>query len=93
MIKRYGVLDADGIKMSTITADSDAVDGGWYPGYGAALIDEGENPPDPPKAQPAPKPKSFAVLPELSIAMSNGDQIDFKTLQVTKAAIATVDIP
>lgn len=87
-VHRYGVLDANGVKLSTITADSDVVNAGWYPGYGGALIDEGLNPADPPKEQPAPKPSAFVILPVIPVTMSNGDKIDFKTLEVTKAVPA-----
>lgn len=95
MIRRYGVLDANGVKLSTITADDAVVNAGWYPGYGAALIDEGENPPDPPKERPLGKPDTFVVLPALAVPMNNGDQIDFKTLQVAKPVSldAIADVP
>ena len=86
MIKRYGVIDADGIKVNTITADEVLIASGWYPGYGAALIDEGEMPPDPPKEIPPSKPVTWTVLPKLAEPMVNGDKIDLVTGEVTKAA-------
>ncbi len=84
MIRLYGVLDADGVKINTITADEAEVGKGWYPGYGAALIDEGENPPDPPKPQPVTKPETWVVLAKLAEPMVVGDKIDPKTGIVTK---------
>ncbi len=104
MIRLYGVLDADGFKINTITAESDQVDAGWYPGYGAALVDEGENPPDPPPFVSPPKPKDWLVLdalPEpmtvgdqinLATLIAEGDKIDPKTIIVTKAADLAVAV-
>ena len=86
MIKRYGVIDADGIKVNTITADEVLIASGWYPGYGAALVDEGENPADPPKELPPVKPQTWTVLPALAEPMQNGDKIDLVTGEVTKVA-------
>ncbi len=83
-VRLYAVLDADGTKINTITADEDAVNSGWYPGYGAYLVDEGENPPDPPKEIPAGKPDTWAVLPELAEPMTVGDTLDIKTGTVIK---------
>ncbi len=80
MIRLYGVIDADGIKINTITADEDQVKAGWYPGYGAALIDEGENPADPPPVIAPPKPDAWLVLPVLPEPMTVGDQINLATL-------------
>lgn len=86
MIRRYAVLDADGIKINTITADEKLVASDWYPGYGAALVDEGEDLPDPPKPDPVKKPDTWAVLAvKPAEPMQNGDKIDFKTGVVTKA--------
>ena len=91
-IRLYGVLDADGTKVNTITADDVAVADGWYPGYGAALIDEGENPPDPPKEQPKGKPETWAVLPALAEPMVTGDKYDFKTGEVIKRTEPVGDV-
>lgn len=83
-VHRYAVIDADGTKINTITADDALIASGWYPGYGAALIDEGENPADPPKALPVLKPLTWVVLPKLDVPLANGDKIDLK------AAVAKV---
>lgn len=85
MIRRYAVIDADGIKINTITADDKLLAGDWYPGYGAALVDEGEDLPDPPKPEPIKKPDTWAVLDvKPTEPMQNGDKIDTKTGEVTK---------
>ncbi len=83
----YGVLDADGVKINTISLDDETLKTDWYPGYGAALIDEGEIPQEPPKEKPPTKPDTWGVLPfVLAEPMQNGDKIDFKTGDVVKAA-------
>ena len=88
MIRLYGVLDADGTKINTITADEELLKTGWYPGYGAYLIDEGENPPDPPPAPPPIKPDTWdTVLPALAEPMTVGDRLDVKTGEVTKPVL------
>ena len=85
MIRRYAVLDADGVKINTITADEELIGTGWYPGYGAYLVDEGENPVDPPPALPPVKPDTWdTVLPALAEPMTVGDKLDVKTGIVTK---------
>ncbi len=91
MIRLYGVLDADGVKISTITADEELLKTDWYPGFGAALVDEGENPPDPPPEKPPGKPDTWTVIAQLAEPMTNGDKIDFKTLEVTKAELIQAD--
>lgn len=91
-IRFYGVLDADGIKVSTITADEALINTDWYPGYGAMLVDEGAVPPDPPPAPPVVRPKSWAVISQLAKPMEQGDKLDLKTLTVTKAPVADVAI-
>ncbi len=93
-IRLYAVLDADGVKINTITADEAAVNSDWYPGYGAYLVDEGENPPDPPQQRPAGKPAAWAVLPELAQPMNVGDKLDIKTGIVTKRqdAVAVAEL-
>lgn len=86
-IRRYAVLDADGVKINTITADDALIASGWYPGYGAALLDEGEDFPDPPKPEPVKKPDSWRVLEvKLEEPLCNGDRLDFKSLVVVKRA-------
>jgi hypothetical protein len=87
MIRIYSVLDADGVKINTITADEDLVNSGWWPGYGAALVDEGENPADPPPAPPPVKPVSWRVIPKLKDGLTNGDKLDLKTGEVTRAEL------
>jgi hypothetical protein len=84
-IKRYGVLDADGVKINTITADDAQINTDWYPGYGAALVDEGDIEPDPPKPEPVKRPDTWGVL-ELRLAepLLVGDRVDLKTLEVTR---------
>ena len=85
MIRRYGVLDKDGVKINVITADEELISTDWYPGYGAALIDEGPDEPDPPKPPPVIKPDTWGVLPFiLAEPMANGDKIDLKTGELTK---------
>lgn len=86
MIRRYAVLDADGVKINTITADDALVASGWYPGYGAALLDEGEDFPDPPKPEPVKKPDTWRVIEKIAEPMLNGDRLDFKSLVVVKRA-------
>lgn len=88
MIRLYSVLDADGVKINTITADEALIDSGWWPGYGAALVDEGENPPDPPPV----KPKTWQVLSALETPMSNGDRLDIKSGVVTPKPVEIVPI-
>lgn len=88
-IHRYGVVDANGVKINTITADDALVASGWYPGYGAALVDEGVNPSDPPPPPPPKKPATWTVL-VASQPMSNGDIIDFKTGQVTVTTVEPI---
>lgn len=88
MIRRYAVVDADGVKVNTITADEALIAGDWYPGYGAALVDEGEVLPDPPPPPPPTKPDTWGVLPfVLAEPMANGDRIDLKTGEVTKKPV------
>lgn len=87
-VRRYAVLDADGVKVNTITADEELIASEWYPGYGAFLVDEGEVPPDPPKQIPPRKPDTFsAVLPALAEPMQVGDRLDTKTREVTKKRV------
>lgn len=83
-IRRYAVIDADGFKVNTILIDDQKLDG-YYPGYGAKLIDEGPQPEEP-KAPPIPpKPDDFGVLDVVpEVLMEVGDKIDFKTGKVTK---------
>lgn len=85
MIRRVAVLDADGFKINTILVDSRSL-AGYYPGYGAKLLDEGEQPQEP-KAPPVPpKPQDFGVLAVVpDMPMETGDRIDFVTGRVTKA--------
>lgn len=83
MIRKYSILDVDGVKINTITADDKLIASDWYPGYGAALVDEGALEPDPPKPPPITKPDTWAVL-IASEPMENGDKLDFKTGQVLK---------
>lgn len=83
-VRRYGVLDADGMKVNTITADESLIVTDWYPGYGAKLVDEGEVEPDPPKPDPVKRPDTWGVLPAIAEPMLVGDKIDFKTGVVTK---------
>ena len=92
MIRLYGVLDETGVKLNTITADDALVASGWWPGYGAKLIDEGENPADPPPAPPPVKPVTWRVLPPAKDKMSNGDRLDEKTGDVIRAPVP-VDVP
>jgi hypothetical protein len=92
MIRRYAVLDADGFKISTITADEAAVNQGWYPGYGAALVDEGENPADPLPAIAPGKPDEWQVIAQLPQPMVNGDKLDVKTGEVIKRAEAPIEV-
>src|SRR4051812_25471832 len=83
-IRRYAVLDADGVKVNTITADENLVAGDWYPGYGAALVDEGELEPEPPPAPPPVKPETWGVLDvKITKPLLVGDRIDFKTGIIT----------
>lgn len=87
-VKRYGVLDANGVKINTITADDALLQTDWYPGYGAYLIDEGIEPVEPPPAPPPTKPATFdQVIPALKQPMQNGDQLDVKSGTVTPAPI------
>jgi hypothetical protein len=93
MIKRYAVLDADGIKVNTITADEALIASGWYPGYGALLVDEGENPPDPLPPPPVVKPETWGtVYPKLAEPMQTGDKLDVNTGEVIKRVEASEPI-
>jgi hypothetical protein len=84
-IKRYAVLDADGVKVNTITADEELIATDWYPGYGAALVDEGEIEADPPKPEPVKRPDTWGVLEvKLAEPLLVGDRVDLKTLEVIK---------
>jgi hypothetical protein len=83
-IRKYGVLDAEGFKVNTILIDDTTLDG-YYPGYGAKLIDEGLPAPEPEKYVAPPKPVDFGVFDvDLAEPMRVGDKIDFKTGEVTK---------
>lgn len=87
MIRRYGVLDADGVKINTILIDDQKLIG-YYPGYGAKLVDEGVQPQEPKAPLPPPMPKDFGVLGITpSQPMDVGDKIDFATGVVTKAVV------
>lgn len=87
-VRRYGVLDADGVKITVITADEELIKSDWYPGFGAALIDEGPLEPDPPPPPIPTKPDTWGVLSfSLAEPMINGDRIDFKTGEVTKVIL------
>lgn len=90
MIHLYSVLDADGVKINTITADEKLIGSGWYPGYGAYLVDEGENPADPLPAPPPVKPDTWDKVLTVAVKMQNGDKLDLKTGTVSKAADALV---
>lgn len=94
MIRLYSVLDADGVKINTITADDKLIGSDWYPGYGAYLVDEGENPADPLPAPPAVKPDTWDKVLTASVKMSTGDRLDVKTGEVTKAeaVVAVADV-
>lgn len=92
-IRRYAVLDVDGIKINTITADPQLLNTNWYPGYGAYLVDEGEEQPDPPKPPPPTKPDTFStVLPALAEPMQNGDKLDVKTGEVFKKPVEVAEV-
>jgi hypothetical protein len=83
-IRLYAVIDADGYKINTILIDDQKL-GGYYPGYGAKLIDEGPQPEEPKAPPPPPKPEDFGVLDvQLAEPMLVGDRIDFKTGEVMK---------
>lgn len=90
-VRRYGVLDETGMKISVITADEKLIASDWYPGFGVKLIDEGEVQPDPPPPPPPKKPESWGVLPQLAEPMVNGDIIDFKTGEVSKKPPPSAD--
>ncbi len=93
MIRRYAVLDADGVKVNTITADEALIATAWYPGYGAFLVDEGEHLPDPPKPPVPTRPETFAVLPFTPVdPMQNGDRMDTKTGEVIKKPVVADDV-
>lgn len=93
MIRHYGVLDADGVKIATITADDALVASGWWPGYGAVLVDEGPMPADPPPPPPPRKPDTWGVIPPLKERMEKGDRLDRATGVVTKAPVEIVADP
>lgn len=87
-VRQYAVLDKDGVKLNTITADEDLIASDWYPGYGAYLVDEGLLEPDPPKPEPVRKPDTWStVLPALAEPMQNGDRLDVKTGEVFKKLV------
>lgn len=87
-IRHYAVLDADGVKINTISADESLIASDWYPGYGAYLVDEGLMPQDPPKEPPPTKPQTFAVLPiALAEPLQTGDKLDVKTGEVIKKPV------
>lgn len=87
-IHLYAVLDADGVKVNTISAEESLLETNWYPGYGAYLVDEGLMSLDPPLAPPPVKPETFKVLPfVLAEPMQNGDTMDVKTGEVTKKSL------
>lgn len=83
-ISRYAVIDADGFKVNTILIDDTRLDG-YYPGYGAKLLNEGPEPEEPKAPPPPPPPADFGVLDVIaSQPMEIGDKIDFKTGEVIK---------
>jgi hypothetical protein len=92
-VRRYGVLDADGVKINTITADPELLKTDWYPGYGAYLVDEGEVEPDPPKPLPPTKPETFSNVLVFVLAepLQNGDKLDVKTGEVIKKSAEVID--
>ena len=84
-IGRYAVIDETGKKLNGILIDDNTAVVFW-PGYGVALVREGEQPPDPSLPPPQPKPVDFGILditPDKP--MDIGDSIDTKTGEVTKA--------
>lgn len=83
-VHRYAVLDVDGVKINTITADDALISTDWYPGYGALLVEEGELLPEPPPPLPPRKPGTWRVYPQLPEPMVNGDRLDPATGVVTK---------
>lgn len=90
-IKRYAVIDADGFKVNTILIDDTKLEG-YYPGYGAKLIDEGIEPEEPKAPRPPPPPADFGVLDvKPSQPMDTGDKIDFVTGEVTKKKPDPID--
>lgn len=92
-VRRYGVLDADGVKINVITADEALIQTDWYPGFGAALVDEGPLEPDPPKPPVPTRPKTWGVLSfVLAEPMVNGDKIDLKTGEITKRPEPVIEI-
>lgn len=86
-LKRYAVVDADGNHLNTIVQDMDNARTDWWPGYGAKLIDMGEEKVDPPPAARPQRPADFGVvdLPNFDPTFGPGDKVDLKTGQVIKA--------
>lgn len=89
----YGVLDPNGVKLTDITADNALIGTGWWPGFGAALIDEGPLPPEPPPAPPPTMPNTWKVYPALAIPMNVGDEYNPTGAKVTAAANITTLTP
>lgn len=84
MIRRFAVLDADGVKVNCILIDDKSVDKYW-PGYGAKLLDEGPESAEPRPQVPPSRPDDFGVLDVIpSEPMQTGDRIDFRTGIVTR---------
>lgn len=82
-VRRYAVLDANGVKINCILID-DPMPANYWPGYGSYLMDEG---PADPKAQYTP-PTISSALPVTDVTpdkpMQIGDTISLVTGKVTK---------
>lgn len=87
-IHRYAVVDENGQVVNVILADTDAVAGGYWPGYGAGMIDQGEEPPEPAPPRPTGRPGFFQVLSVNPTApVGIGDTVDLTTGEVTPAPV------
>lgn len=91
---RIVVVDKDGSYRNTILVD-DAVLKDYWPGYGYALIDLGEEPAQNLPPPPIGKPADFQGVIDLKLSEASlafGDVVDLKTGVVTKPQPAPVEI-
>lgn len=85
MTRRIGVYNQDGQKINTILVEEDVLtDPTYWPGYGIALIDEGEELVKPPVFTPTGRPKEWIGLLDvkLEVVPQTGEIIDLATGKV-----------
>ena len=96
MTRRVGVYTIDPndpaqvVKINTILVEDDVLaDPNYWPGYGIALIDEGEELVAPPVFTPTGRPKEWMGLLDVKLSqpIQTGDTVDLQTGKVTPAPL------